>query len=80
MREKLLDLEDMSTEILNQAEGLRAVLNAFDSEFTMDRDPENLALAVRANPKTFQFLIFVAENIVSDIIKRAEAMQDLAGA
>ena len=77
MKTKLQYLETMTSEIINQAEGLNAVLNAFESEFISDREPEAMAAAILENPKTYQFLIYVAEMLVSEIIEDAKSMQEL---
>lgn len=73
-QKKLLELQDMASEIRLNADALKALASEFGDDFCTDRDPEKLARNIRNRPDIYVNLWYLLFGLVCNI---AEAMHKL---
>ena len=79
-RDKLVDIQDMASDLALNSDALKALGCVFGDAFATDRDPEKLASAIRNRPEIFTHLWYLLFGLVCDLSTAAHKLDDALGA
>ena len=71
-----LDITDRISEMKLRAEALMALTNVFGDAFTIERDPDKLAQAIRNRPEVYQHLWYLIVDLIDRIKTEAGSLED----
>lgn len=75
-REKLLDVQDIASELSLNADALKSLCAVFGDRFATAREPEKLAEEIRREPDVYTHLWYILFGMVCDIAKAAHKLDD----
>lgn len=79
-REKLVDLQDMASDLVLNADTLKALGTVFGDDFATAGEPDKLAEAIRNRPEVFTHLWYLLFGLVCDLSAAAHKLDDALGA
>ena len=74
-----MDIKEMILDLFHQAKALKASINLYAEAFT-EGTMQDQILAIMAKPETYCYAMYQIENMIDDICKKAEALEDAAKA
>lgn len=71
-----MDIVDRVSEMKLKAEALKALATVFGDAFTIERDPDKLAQAIRNRPETYTYLWYLIFDLIATLATEAGKIEE----
>ena len=71
-----MDIVDRISEMKLKAEALKALATVFGDAFTIEREPDKLAQAIRNRPEVYQYLWYLMFDMIDHLATEAGIIEE----